>query len=59
MHTDIRKTEKPCSAYAKGRPCHDGRDHCFNCGRHLNDERCPRGCGEGDDAKDDAANNAE
>jgi hypothetical protein len=58
---DAQKIEKPCRAYAKGQSCRDGRDHCFNCGRHLNPEnsKCPKGCGEGNDAIDDAANNEE
>lgn len=51
------KTEKPCGAYAKGRTCKDGREHCFNCGRHLDGDTCPKGCGGGNDALDDAANN--
>lgn len=50
----------PCRAYARG-ICSDGRDHCFNCGRHLNldGKTCPKGCGEGNDAADDAANGGE
>jgi len=48
--------ERPCKAYERG-ICRDGRDHCFNCGRHLDGERCPAGCGEGNETADDAANN--
>lgn len=47
--------ERPCKAYERG-ICRDGRDHCFNCGRHLDGERCPAGCGEGNEAADEAAN---
>jgi hypothetical protein len=32
-----------------------------NCARHLDPEtaRCPKGCGEGNESADDAANNEE
>lgn len=49
-------TEKKCSKYLKGTSCGDGRDHCFNCARHLTDEKCPAGCGEGNAKRDEAAN---
>ncbi len=56
-----KKTERICKPYSRGTHCADGREHCFNCGRHLNPEtsQCPRGCGEGDDVNDDNANNEE
>ena len=49
--------ERPCRKYLKDGHCKDGRDHCFNCARHLDNEQCPKGCGSGDHAADDAANN--
>lgn len=57
--TSIPKIEKPCRVYAKGQSCKDGRDHCFNCGRHLHEDgvTCAKGCGGGDSEKDDVANN--
>jgi hypothetical protein len=42
------KPERPCKAYERGDRCKDadGRDHCFNCGRHLDGNLvCPKGCG--------------
>jgi len=57
---ETTKPERPCQAYGKGFPCRDGRDHCFNCGRHLSPEgRCSKKCGEGNAAADDAVNNEE
>lgn len=55
-----KKEEKPCKAYERS-TCRDGREHCFNCARHLDPvtQRCPRHCGEGNEAADDAANNEE
>jgi hypothetical protein len=52
--------EKPCRSYLKGDSCEDGRDHCFNCGRHLDPETasCPKNCGQSE-VVNDAANNEE
>ena len=52
------KPEKPCKKYLKD-ACKDGRDHCFNCARHLDPvtQSCPMKCGEGGD--EDVANNCE
>jgi hypothetical protein len=38
--------EKPCRAYEKDGDCSDGRDHCYECARHLDPEtqKCPKGC---------------
>lgn len=56
-HPQTPQSEKPCRAYAKGQSCKDGRDHCFNCGRHLDgDLRCVKRCGEGDSEANDRAN---
>jgi hypothetical protein len=57
MMTAPTKAERPCRRYLADGRCKDGRDHCFNCACHLDGECCPKGCGEGDDARDDAANN--
>lgn len=59
MSTTAAKAERPCRKYLGDGACKDGRDHCFNCGRHLDDERCPKRCGEGDEMADDAASNDE
>ncbi len=61
MKTPATKIERACKAYDKGNSCTDGRDHCFNCGRHLDPvtSKCPKACGEGNDAADDLANNEE
>ena len=53
-----KKIEKPCRSYLRGHSCKDGRDHCFNCGRHLEPDtgRCPKNCGD-NESVNDAANN--
>lgn len=47
------KTDKPCT---RTDSCKDGRDHCFNCDRHLDPEtaQCPKGCGRGSDHDNDS-----
>ena len=44
----IIKNEKPCGEYLRGSRCKDpqGRDHCFNCARHLDPSTlaCPKSC---------------
>jgi hypothetical protein len=46
MQSKPPKIERPCKSYEKDGSCDDGRDHCFNCGRHLIPEtaQCPKGC---------------
>lgn len=49
------KVEKPCRNFMK-HECGDelGRDHCFNCARHLDPKtmECPKGCGKSTEQDD-------
>ena len=47
------KIEAPCKVSERGLPCRDGRDHCFQCDRHLVPETglCPKGCDNKSKAK--------
>ena len=53
MSASKKTIERPCREYLRGARCIDkvGRDHCFNCARHLDPTtlECPKGCGHSDE----------
>lgn len=59
----MKTKEKPCRKFLRGIHCGDpeGRDHCFNCARHLDPKtgECPKDCGNKGAEHDDRVNDAD